>query len=213
MRFTFHHYSPITEIENSLLTAREYVMIEFMSNVTDKPDWDKKVFDEIIVGRWRTEAMKSGRDMTKKMLDWCILELREKATIFQETGIVAALDWAIYKSDSIVPSELRDALKHALVPLEDVPEALKDFHPHSDGLVVDLVHPSLFPLMYGYTKILKEGSIGLDDCITRSGDGAITVRPLKDGRCKYSQNMYSDCFQWLPCDVQLAADGGVKSVV
>ena len=53
-----------------LLTAREYVMIDFMNQITDLVEWDKKVFDQETVARWRAEALDSGEDMSGKMLDW-----------------------------------------------------------------------------------------------------------------------------------------------
>lgn len=38
------------------VTLRERRMLDFIGTITDKPDWDHKVFDETIVGKWRQEA-------------------------------------------------------------------------------------------------------------------------------------------------------------
>jgi hypothetical protein len=38
------------------VTLREQRMLAFISQITDKPDWEVKVFDEDIVSRWRAEA-------------------------------------------------------------------------------------------------------------------------------------------------------------
>lgn len=38
------------------VTVRERRMLQFIDNITDKPDWHKKVFNETIVARWRAEA-------------------------------------------------------------------------------------------------------------------------------------------------------------
>jgi len=39
------------------VTLRELRMLAFMDQITDKPDWETKVFDdETIVSRWRAEA-------------------------------------------------------------------------------------------------------------------------------------------------------------
>lgn len=35
---------------------RERRMIEFINSITDKPEWERKVFDEEIVAKWRAEA-------------------------------------------------------------------------------------------------------------------------------------------------------------
>lgn len=37
--------------------------------------------------------------------------------------------------------------------LENVPDSQKDWHPGSDKQVLDLVHPSLYCLVYGVSQI------------------------------------------------------------
>lgn len=66
---------------------------------------------------------------------------------------------AAYISDVIVSFETKIALRSAVAPLEDVSDDQKDWHPGSDGKVLDLVHPSLFPLMYGKSKYLAIGKV------------------------------------------------------
>jgi hypothetical protein len=43
--------------ESLPLFVRELAMMDIMEKLTDKPDWHKKVFDEEIVAKWRTEAL------------------------------------------------------------------------------------------------------------------------------------------------------------
>lgn len=81
----------------------------------------------------------------------------------------------------------------------------RDWHPGSDQKVLDLVHPSLFPLVYGRSRILSGDVIGLDDSITRSGNG--TTLPEIPERQAVSSG-FSRKFQWLPCNVQIL--DGVK---
>lgn len=38
------------------IRARERRMLEFINNITDKPEWEQKVFDEAIVAKWREEG-------------------------------------------------------------------------------------------------------------------------------------------------------------
>jgi hypothetical protein len=40
------------------ITFRERRMLDFINQITDKPEWDRKVFDEDIVSKWREEASK-----------------------------------------------------------------------------------------------------------------------------------------------------------
>jgi hypothetical protein len=48
-------YSDATDSE--LLYVRELAMMDVMEKLTDKPDWNKKVFDKAIVAKWGTEAL------------------------------------------------------------------------------------------------------------------------------------------------------------
>lgn len=41
-----------------MIPVRELAMMSIMDNLTDKLDWHKKVFDEVIVSKWRDEALK-----------------------------------------------------------------------------------------------------------------------------------------------------------
>lgn len=111
------------------------------------------------------------------MADWVIAELRYKAELFKKTGAVHVYDGDVVKSDTAIPSDLKVALQEAVKVLEDVPEHKKDYHPNSDGKVIDLVHPSLFPLIYGRSRVLTDSLVGLDDCIKRCGEGKIVPVP------------------------------------
>lgn len=59
--------------------------------------------------------------------------------------MVSVYDGDIVKSDSAIPKPLKTALQAAAARLEDVPEFEKDWQPHMDEQVLDLVDPSLFP--------------------------------------------------------------------
>lgn len=39
------------------VSVRERRMMEFVDQITDKPEWTRKVFDEGIVAKWRAEAV------------------------------------------------------------------------------------------------------------------------------------------------------------
>ncbi|SPO01603.1 uncharacterized protein DNG_04276 [Cephalotrichum gorgonifer] len=194
--------------------VRELRMMAFIGDITDKPDWERKVLDEAIVDKWRAEAdaqpPTSPPDadvfMSKAMFDFCIQELRDKAKASRNTGRVNVLDAeiAIVKSDTAVSEPVRQALRENVKRLEDVPDHLKDWHPGSNGLVLDLVHPSLFPVVYGLTRALPDGEkLPLDGCIGYTCKGTIIPVPT-DPRYE-KQNWGSH--QWLPSDVKLTGSG------
>lgn len=62
---------------------------------------------------------------------------------FGNTGAVSVYNGDVVKSDAVIPGSLRAALKKALKPLED------------NEKVLDIVYPSLSPLIYGRSRILS----------------------------------------------------------
>lgn len=45
------------------VTLRERRMLEFVNQITDKPEWERKVCDEEIVAKWHGEACKYHEDI------------------------------------------------------------------------------------------------------------------------------------------------------
>jgi len=83
-----------------------------------------------------------------------------------------------------------------VAPLENVPDSEKDWHPGSDGLVLDLVHPSLYPVVYDRTVGKTPGS-----------DTAVVLAPPEfDGA---DAEFISKRFQWLPSDFSVDDEGKV----
>ncbi len=199
-----------------LITLRELSMMRWMNTVTDKPDWDVKIFDETIVAKWKAETLSTAdADFTDAMFYWCISELRWKTLVYYEAGATNFYEADVMKSDKAIPQPLREALSAAVEDLEGFSGLHKDWHPGTDEKVLDLVHPSLFPLVYGQTRILPHSLVGLDDCIEKCGEGERSpLYPHCDIDAKYSEVMsdliieYSKYFQWLPCNVDIG--DGVK---
>ena len=46
-----------TGSQSDLIPVRELAMMDIMEKLTEKEDWNKKVFDEEIVAKWRKEAL------------------------------------------------------------------------------------------------------------------------------------------------------------
>lgn len=189
-----------------------------MPSFTSATNWIK-VFDEGITARWAAELAHSGEEITPSMIEWIIQELRWKTQLYHKQGVVEAFDCGIVKSDSAIPKDLQRALKQAIIPLENVPEDQKDYHPDSDGKVINLVHPSLFPVVFGRTHVLPDRLIDLNDCLGSMGLGVpLLVTPdrqikripsLEERFSKY-RYIVSPHYQWLPCDVEISGDYGCK---
>ena len=86
-----------------------------------------------------------------------------------------------------------------MTPLEAVPDSERDWHPGSDGLVLNLVHPALYPIVFGRTMGKLPGS-----------DPAKILKPpeIKGADPKF----ISKRFQFLPSDFSVDGDGKVSLV-
>jgi hypothetical protein len=181
---------------------------------------EDQVFDEKCAREWRQKFLDVYNDLSPEMMDWVIKEVKFKAEIFLEKGMVTALDGDVVKSDSAVPEDIKLALQAAVKPLEDIAEHDKDYEPGSEEKVVNLVDPSLFALAYNRSQILPDRVIGLDDYLSHSGrakvldvnwdehdpfglfglitnDSTRTRREFLDLFSAYSLD-----HQWLPCEIK-----------
>ncbi|MFH9572706.1 DUF4246 domain-containing protein [Streptomyces sp. NPDC017454] len=169
-------------------TLRELEMMRCSAHLRSKPGWSDKMHDPGIVARWTREAVAQG--LTEAQVRHVLAELAHYAALRDgESGVeVSAVD-GVWQSDTLVDDKLRSRLREAVRVLEDVPEAEKDWHPGSDGQVLDLVHPSLF-------------------CLVREASGA-PERAWRNPTNSYSRYEFSERFQWLPTDVDVSDDGDV----
>jgi hypothetical protein len=69
---------------SELMQVREVAMLVLMDRLTDKPDWNKKVFDDSIVANWRHEAMTQDEtDLYEKIVtDHTLVPMPSKRTRF-----------------------------------------------------------------------------------------------------------------------------------
>ncbi|KAH9914457.1 uncharacterized protein B0H18DRAFT_1125496 [Fomitopsis serialis] len=95
---------------------------------------------------------------------------------------------------AVYSSQQHADLISAIAPLESVPDSKKDWHPGSDGKVLDLVHPSLYPVVYGRT----------------TARGA--QEPLQPRATDIIPMYRSERFQWLPSEFRVQEDGSVHLV-
>ena len=158
--------------------------------------------------KWKEEALASGLDVTPKMVDWCVEELRYNASLIQPdtpTPPIFVYNGDVFKSDNAVSAELKKALQENVAEFESkITAKLKDWHPGSNQKVWDLVHPSLFPLVYGRTRVLSDGeTTTLENCIERCGQGKVTSIPAKE---ETEDGSFSAKFQWLPCEVDISGN-------
>ncbi|WP_093659192.1 DUF4246 domain-containing protein [Streptomyces wuyuanensis] len=169
-------------------TLRELQMMQCSSHIRSKPGWFDKMNDADVVARWTQEAVAQG--LTEAQVRYVLAELVHYAALRDgRSGVEVSVVDGVWQSDTLVDDELGSRLRETVQILEQIPETEKDWHPGSDGQVLDLVHPSLF-------------------CLVREVSGA-PDRAWQNPTDPYSTYEFSEKFQWLPTDVDISDDGDV----
>ena len=198
-------------------------MMSLTNFLTDIPDWHIGSFNDKDIAIWHEMAMKN-QLISEKAWEWCLAELRDKARLFRTTNRIPTLDAraCVSKSYITVPQPLKRELCTAIEELR----AQFDNNDWQicpwDQQVVNLIDPSLYPLVYGKTKVLLDGGkVGLNGFSKSYGQGITTEIPRVHpkgsnvaraayGLEKYGvpfyldENLYrwSTNYQWLPCEVK-----------
>ncbi|KAG8925471.1 hypothetical protein FRC02_009635 [Tulasnella sp. 418] len=184
------------------------------ASLRSKPSWWIKYRDPSIRSKWKSEALEQvvleGK-LNEAEVDYVLAELEGYELLRDEnTGAEVACFERIWQSDSLVPIDLRQLLVTEIAKLEDIPDEKKDWHPRSDNLVLDLVHPSLYCLVYGRTYGYTPGS----DPRKRAPSDLQLLSPPEAPK-KYSiqsltgpdEYCISRKFSWIPTDFHIDDSG------
>ncbi|KAG8724298.1 hypothetical protein FRC09_020359 [Ceratobasidium sp. 395] len=196
---------PLVELEMTRLSAALRL----------KPSWYTKFRDQDILVKWRAEALEQAEQMKESHVDYVLQELDGYAKLRdEETGAEVACYDCIWQSDKLVPVELKGKLVAGVASLENVPDSEKDWHPRSNDTVLDLVHPSLYPIVYGRTLAYPEGCTDRD--VTKLEVIPPPPLPKKAPNSFWAEDEnyhVSQKFQWLPTEFVVSDDSKlVKSV-
>ncbi|KAJ2491495.1 hypothetical protein IWW37_002270 [Coemansia sp. RSA 2050] len=140
---------------NALDTLSEKRMRQMSSTIRAKPDWVCKSQDTWAVEAWKAEAR--AQALTNLELDYVFAELDYYASLHSSDASIflGAVD-GVWCSDSLVDDKTVKALKDYAAILENVPDRDKDWHPNFGHRVLNLIDPSLYPLMYQCSSVLSE---------------------------------------------------------
>ncbi|TPX54808.1 hypothetical protein PhCBS80983_g05726 [Powellomyces hirtus] len=221
---------------NGPLSRLELATIYLGGLVRNKVMWSRKAIDATIVDKWRSEMRtafaKAEGTPPAQQVD--ISEEGPEDVIraffseeFMEFVLADCLHdargWEALEDDIVAPSAVRGAyqadqphnhdqvaeLLELLKPLEDIPNHRKDWHPNTGNQVLDLVHPSLFCLEHGRSRILDptvaEGLTAPADCLKHLGSGSVLPnRPEPPNKWAHIWQLPKvDQFQWLPAEFHI----------
>ncbi|KAL2915113.1 hypothetical protein HK105_205437 [Polyrhizophydium stewartii] len=205
-------YSSMLEAKPRTLVEKPFVAL--MTAILSKPSWWTKIGDAAIADRWSAEAAAQG-------VSAAAINLALEETAFLAThgvrsvlgGTMTVVHGAVERtvvSDDAVAGDLRAALVVLAGALEDVPEHKKDWHPGTRNQVLDLVHPSLFCLVYGRTLVAdigeRRGATEMLPWDVLGNSEKVADVPVFDSQPQFSSRR----FQWLPAEFRVQDDGSVS---
>ncbi|KAF3282502.1 hypothetical protein TWF132_010637 [Orbilia oligospora] len=238
---------PLEASPAQALSYHDQCLRQFSTAIRNKPNWTTKVTNRKLMVKWiREAALQDGQgfceenylvpiwdtDSIKFVTEELVDGYKPYVEYLREQGscIEPDLD-CVWRADGLVEEEVRKQLVDAVATLENVPEKEKDWHPGSGGLVLDLVHPSLWPIIYGKTisntdgkpiQCPKEATVPgeiensdsddeddyyNDDEDDSDDDGAKARRREEKLLKAQKLNGWSTKFCWLPSLFQVSPDG------
>ena len=127
------------------------------------------------------------------------------------------------KSDTLIASTLRASLRAAFNQLVEDQDSSPDWHPGTNDMVQNLVHPSMFPLVYDQSRVLRDEVVGVANAIDKraeKGEVALTPSPPSPGTQRWQSpapgrthipaSYWSRNYQWLPASISFVSGGGVR---
>ncbi|PVU94367.1 hypothetical protein BB560_005942, partial [Smittium megazygosporum] len=198
------------------LTTVELSILRVLEEIKNKKHWNLKIKDPKISGKWKAEL--SGH-FEKEIIDYAFDELEYYADAFTENIVPGPVD-KVYVADDYIPIETLEDFKAQVSKLENVDESLKDYHPGSNNQVLDLVHPSLYPLIYGLSRAISTDVSPQEVPNWREsiGKGEIAEAPYDKekvaneflSRSSNDLSIYKSFkYQWLPSEFQVT-EGKVR---
>lgn len=188
-----------TGIGPTLKSKDEKLIMQIGKSILNKPNWQTKYQDEIIKQKWIAEirTLIDGKsEFIEKVIEFVFSELEWIDETEKEYSVSITFDSMVIFTDlkdqfsdkfEKLSLERTDLQSQSLALQQDFGKEL-DFHPGSNNTVVDLVHPSLFPLQYGRTVVVANNQPYVLEYSKELSEVKKMVRSFG----------ISETYQWLP---------------
>jgi hypothetical protein len=165
-----------------------------------KPDWHTKRLNSDIVARWK-KALASR--ITPEQFQVVVDELECYDKLRSGCIEVAEVD-GVWKAPCLIPAPLAAQYTQLVDRLSNIPNGAKDWHPGSDGKVLDLIHPGLYLLVFGFTRPADIKQPGPSNGVPIHPD----LTKATEDDCFY--DFFSSKYQWIPTPVDVDANSKVR---
>lgn len=196
------------DIYNCPYTLLEILIMKMAGTIKNKTFWSQKIKNKKICDKWISEfkifknykMCETTFEINDKLIKYIFDELNYYSNInYTPTSWNCLIEPAsvdgTYQSDNLIPGIILNDFKQYCGYLENIADDKKDYHPGSNNQVINLVHPSLYPLF-----------------IEEDPDEEINEN-IYDYESTFDHQDYdlymSEKYQWLPTDF-IVTDNGVK---
>ncbi|KAJ2460937.1 hypothetical protein GGF42_000525 [Coemansia sp. RSA 2424] len=203
-----------------LNTLAERRMRQMSSAIRAKPDWMETLKDAETCAVWAAEA--KAKELTDVEFRYVLNELAYYSSLHPPGSNVrlSAAD-GVWLSDSLIDTATTNELKEYAAILESTPSRQKDWHPVDRSRVLNLIDPSLFPLIYSRSKLCRQPCTSPQTALNPGVPGEFPGSLEKWREALSGSDYYiltdihqylfyaSDKFSWLPSEFRVADDGAV----
>ncbi|KAJ1912087.1 hypothetical protein LPJ71_002783 [Coemansia sp. S17] len=206
-------------------TLAERRMRQISSDIRSKPDWMETISNADTRAGWAAEA--KAKWLTDVEFAYVLDELEYYASLHSPgSNIKLSAADGVWFFDTLIDAETMNKLRDYAAILESVPDRQKDWYPNDRSRVLNLIDPSLFPLIYSCSKLCRQtcmspqavlslkdsgefpGSIEGWHNALNATEGRESEYHLPTGHGRY-WSYTSDKFSWLPSEFRVDDNGTV----
>ncbi|KAJ2452202.1 hypothetical protein GGF42_004076 [Coemansia sp. RSA 2424] len=206
-------------------TAVARRMRHMSGTIRAEPDWMEALKDAETCAVWAAEA--KAKELTDVEFRYVLDELAYYSSLHPLGSNVrlSAAD-GVWFSDSLIDADVTNELKDYAAILASAPDHHRDWYPDDESRVLNLIDPSLFPLIYSRSKLCHQSSIAVQTSLKVKVLGAFSesidkwrkaLNGTDSSMPSYhiptvrtcNNNCVSRGFSWLPSEFRVADDGAV----
>ena len=183
-------------VESFPKSVMELRLNAFSAVIRSKHEWHIKRRDPNIVEKWQADAI--AQHITPEQFKYVIDELEYYDKLRNGSVEVADVD-GVWKAPQLFPQHLCSEFARHLARLTDILDSHKDWHPGSNEVVLDVIHPGLYLFVSGKTRTIKPDHANCPN-------GLPTTLPQPE--IGFNQFTSTD-YQWIPTPVEVDKEGKV----
>ncbi|KAJ2822563.1 hypothetical protein FBU31_004554, partial [Coemansia sp. 'formosensis'] len=206
-------------------TIHERRLRKMSRAIRARPDWMDTLNDADTRAGWAAEAR--ALNVTDLEFRYVLDELAYYSSLHSpDSNLRLSAADGVWFSDTLIDAETTKGLKDYAVILENVPDRQKDWHPAARTRTLNLIDPSLYPLIYGRSWLRRESSTSARVTHTLDTPGELPGSLEKWRQAQWApealksecyipvinkkQASYaSDKFSWLPSEFRVDDNGAV----